>query len=154
MADGLRGARERVLQTLWFEGLGLLLVAPPYAWVTGSGTSDSFVVVAAVSVAVMLWAALYNLGFDVLEHRATGRVASDRPHGLRTVHAVGLEVSSVVVTTPVIWALSEFGWWDALLTDLGLAVVYAAYGYAFHWGYDRLRPVPRGADPGPEPCAR
>ena len=27
-ATGLRSARERVAQTLWFEGLGLLLVAP------------------------------------------------------------------------------------------------------------------------------
>jgi uncharacterized membrane protein len=48
-----------------------------------------------------------------------------------------------VVTTPVIWAMSDLGWWGALLADLGLAVAYSAYAYLFHWGYDRLRPVPQ-----------
>lgn len=143
MADGLRSARERIVQTLCFEGIGLLLVAPLYAWVSGAHTGESFVMVAAVSVAVMLWAALYNTAFDRVERHATGRVASDRPHGLRTLHAIGLEVSSVVVTTPVIWAMSDLGWWGALLADLGLAVAYSAYAYLFHWGYDRLRPVPQ-----------
>lgn len=139
---GLRSPRERILQTLAFEGLGLLLVVPLFAWVTGHGGGESFVVVAAVSAAVMVWAALYNTVFDVVEHRRTGRVASDRPHGLRTLHALGLELSSVVVTTPVVWALTDLGWWGALAVDVGLAAVYAAYGYGFHWAYDRLRPVP------------
>jgi uncharacterized membrane protein len=142
-ANGLRSARERVAQTLWFEGIGLLLVAPLYAWVTDSRTAESFAMVALVSVAVMIWAAFYNTLFDVAERRATGRVASDRPPGLRTLHAVGLEISSVVVTTPVIWAMTDLGWWGALLTDLGLAAAYTVYGYLFHWGYDRLRPVRR-----------
>ncbi len=141
MAEGLRGARERVIQTLAFEGLGLLLVVPLYAAVAGSGGGESFVVVAAVSVAVMLWAALYNTAFDRIEWRLTARVASDRPHRLRTLHAIGLELSSVVVTTPLIWALTDLGWWGALAADLGLAAAYAAYGSLYFWAYDRLRPV-------------
>lgn len=143
MTTGLRSARERILQTLCFEGIGLLLVAPLYAWVSGAHTGESFAMVAAVSVAVMLWASLYNTVFDLVERRTTGRVASDRPHGLRTLHAIGLEVSSVVVTTPVIWAMTDLGWWGALVADLGLAVAYSGYAYVFHWGYDRLRPVSR-----------
>lgn len=146
VSGGLRSARERMVQTLAFEGLGLLLVAPLYAAATGSGGSESFVVVAAVSVAVMLWAALYNTVFDLVEWRSTGRVASDRPHGLRTLHALGLEISSVIVTTPLIWALTDLGWWQALAVDIGLAAAYAVYGYAFHWAYDRLRPVRSGLE--------
>lgn len=153
MASGLRSTRERIIQTLWFEGLGLLLVAPAYAWVTGSHAAESFLMVAAVSLAVMCWAALYNTVFDLLEHRRTGRVASDRPHGLRTLHAIGLEITSIVVTTPVIWALSDLGWWGALAADLGLTLVYAGYGYLFHWGYDRLRPVPRDASDRAGTCS-
>lgn len=142
MGTGLRTPRERLIQTLWFEGLGLLLVAPAYAWASGAGLGDSFGLVVALSLAVMLWAALYNTVFDRIEHRRTGRVASERPHGLRTAHAVGLEVSSVLVTWPLIWALTDLGWWGALAADLGLSVVYAAYGYLFYWAFDRLRPVP------------
>jgi uncharacterized membrane protein len=141
MQEGVRSSRERLIQTLWFEGVGLLGVAPLFAWATGSTGAESFVVVAAVSVAVMLWAALYNTVFDRIEYQRTGRVASDRPHRLRTLHAIGLEVSSVVVTTPLIWALTDLGWWGALVADLGLAAAYTVYSYGFHWAYDRLRPV-------------
>jgi uncharacterized membrane protein len=146
MAGGLRSARERLIQTLWFEGLGLLLVAPGYAWVTGSRTGESFAMVAAVSLVVMAWAAAYNTLFDLVELRRTGRVASDRPHALRSLHAIGLESSAVLVSCPVIWAMTDLGWWGALLADLGLTAAYAAYGYAFHWAFDRLRPVPQGMD--------
>lgn len=141
MPAGLRSARERVIQTLWFEGLGLLLVAPAYAVVTGATAGESFVLIAALSLTVMLWAALYNTVFDIVERLRTGRVASDRPHGLRTLHAIGLEASSVVVTWPLVWALTPLSWWGALAADLSLAVVYAAYGYGFFWAFDRLRPV-------------
>lgn len=149
MVPGLRTPRERLIQTLWFEGLGLLLVAPAYAWVSGAGLGSAFGLVVALSIAVMLWAAFYNSVFDRIEHRRTGRVASDRPHGLRTAHAVGLEVSSVLVTWPMIWALTDLGWWGALAADLGLSTVYAVHGYAFFWAFDRLRPVP-GARRGGE----
>ena len=50
MAGGLRSARERIVQTLWFEGIGLLLVAPGYAWVTGAERSD-FAVIAGPALA-------------------------------------------------------------------------------------------------------
>lgn len=141
LRGGLRSARERLVQTLWFEGLGLLLVTPAYAWATGAGAGESLVLVASLSVAVMIWAALYNTLFDVVERRLTGRAASDRPHGLRTVHAAGLELSSVLVTWPLIWALTDLGWLGALLADFGLGLAYTVYGYAFHWAFDRLRPV-------------
>lgn len=141
MATGLRSPRERVVQTLWFEAIGLLLVAPAYAAVMDAPAGESFVLIAALSLAVMVWAGLYNTVFDVVERHRTGRVASDRPHVLRTLHAIGLEASSVVVTWPLVWALTPLSWWGALAADLGLGLVYALYGYVFFWVFDRLRPV-------------
>ena len=153
----LRHARERVLQTLLFEAGGLLLVTPLVAWVTGAHAADSLALLLALSVAVMVWAAVYNTGFDRLEARLAGRVASARPHRLRMLHAVGLEVSSVLATCPTIVALTGLGWWQALAVDIALGAVYAAYGYVFHWVFDRCRPVhaggcgdPRAARPEPE----
>ena len=141
MAAGLRSARERVIQTLWFEGVGLLLVAPAYAWVAGAGVRESFAMVAAVSVVVMAWSALFNTAFDVVEHRLTGQVASNRPHRMRTLHALAHEASAVLVSCPVIYWMTPLSWAEALLTDIGLTLVYAAYAYAFHLMFDRLRPV-------------
>ena len=142
---GLRSRRERIVQTLWFEGIGLLLVAPIYGWATGTGLTDSLALVAAVSVAVMVWAALFNTAFDRAEMRLTGRVASDRPHRLRLAHALLFEASAAVVSCPVIVLMTGLGWLDALLTDIALTLAYSAYGYLFHWAFDRLRPVHRSA---------
>lgn len=141
MVDGIRTWRERAEQTLWFEGVGLALVAPLYAWVSGSGGGESLLLLATLSLVVMAWAAAYNTLFDIAERRCTGRVASDRPHGLRTVHAIGLEGSAVLLTCPVIRAMADLSWSAALLANLGLTATYVVYGYAFHRAYDRLRPV-------------
>lgn len=146
MTKGIRSVRERVIQTLGFEAGGLLLVAPLYALATGSGASESFGLIFVLALVVMAWAALYNTAFDVVEHRLTGRLASDRPERWRVAHAIGHEATAVVVTWPVIVWLTGLSWWAALLADLALTLVYAAYAYGFHKVYDRWRPVaPPGA---------
>jgi uncharacterized membrane protein len=42
MGCGLRSTRERVIQTLWLKFIGLLLIAPLYASLTGASMKDSF----------------------------------------------------------------------------------------------------------------
>jgi uncharacterized membrane protein len=143
-ATPVRGPRERVLQTLAFEAGGLLLVAPLVALAGVASGGGSLLLVAALSVVVMAWAALFNTAFDRIEARVARRVASERPHRWRTLHALLLEASSVVVSLPVIVALTSLGWWQALGLDLALTLVYAAYAYLFHLAYDRLRPVRSG----------
>ena len=133
--------RERVIQTLYFEGIGLLLVAPLYAAAAGAGMRESFAMVAVVSLVVMTWSAFFNAAFDTIEWRWTGRIASDRPHRLRSLHALLHELTAMVVSCPVIFAMTPLSWGQALLADLGLTLAYAAYAYVFHLGYDRLRPV-------------
>ena len=137
----LRSRRERVIQTLWFEALGLVIVSPLFAFFTGASTGESFTVLAALSIAVMGWAAFYNTAFDRIEQRCTGRVASDRPHRWRVVHTILLEASALVVTWPLIVALSSLGWLEALGAEIGLTLAYTLYGYVFHLGFDRWRPV-------------
>jgi uncharacterized membrane protein len=141
VAGGLRSTRERVVQTLWFEAIGLLLIAPIYAALAGAGLKESYAMVAVVSVVVMLWSAVFNTGFDLVELRITGRVASARPHRLRLMHAALHELTAVAVTWPVIWAMTSLTWTEALVADLGLTLAYTAYAYVFHIVFDRLRPV-------------
>ncbi len=140
-ASGIRSARERLIQTLCFEAGGLLLVAPLYALVAGAGAGESFLLIAVLALVVMGWSAVFNTVFDVTEHRLTGRVASERPQRLRVLHAGLHEASAVIVTWPVIVALTSLSWGAALVADIGLTVVYAAYAYAFHRAYDAWRPV-------------
>jgi uncharacterized membrane protein len=145
----LRSGRERLLQTLLYEAGGLLIVLPLYAWVTGHSMDESLVLLVAVSIATMTWASLHNIAFDYVEARLTGRVASDRPQLLRLAHAASTEVTSILVTTPIIVLVGGFGWWQALLVDVGLTLFYAAYAYGFHMGFDFLRPV-SAAVPAPK----
>lgn len=141
MADGVRGWRERGLQTLWFEGLGLAVVAPLYGWAVGAGAGESFSLVVALSGVVMAWSAVFNTAFDIVEFRRTGRVASARPRWLRAMHAIGFETTAMGVSVPVIYAMSNYSWMQALQADVALTLAYAAYAYVFHALYDRWRPV-------------
>jgi uncharacterized membrane protein len=139
----LRSARERVYQTLAYEGCGMAMAAPLYGFVFGTHAGDSLALLAAVSIAAMLWAPLYNIVFDWAEFELTGRAASDRPHTLRAAHALWLELSSCVATVPIVMAMGSHGFWRALAIDIGLTIFYAVYAYGFHLAYDRLRPVAR-----------
>ena len=142
-AAPVRSWRERALQTLAFELGGLLIVAPIWTLATGASATESVTLLVCLSVAVMSWMAAYNTVFDLVEARLAGIVASDRPHGRRVLHAVGLEVTSALVTWPLIAIVAGLGWLEALVADLGLTIAYAIYGYVFHLGFDRLRPVLR-----------
>jgi uncharacterized membrane protein len=137
----VRNLRERVIQTLWFELLGLALVAPLFAYFSGATTGDSFLLLLVLAIVVTLWSGLYNSAFDLAELRLTGRVASERPHGWRVLHTIGLEASAIVLTWPLVVAFTPLGWHEALVAEVGLTLAYVAYGYVFHLAFDRLRPV-------------
>jgi uncharacterized membrane protein len=144
----LRSGRERAIQTLAFEALGLALVSPLFAWFIGASAGESLLVLGVLSLAVMAGSAFYNTVFDQVEARAAGRVASDRPHRLRVVHAIGLELTAALATWPLIVALTPLGWLQALVADIGLMLAYAVYGYFFHLAFDRLRPIRTGPTGG------
>lgn len=137
----VRNLRERVIQTLWFELLGLALVAPLFAYFSGATVGESFTLLLVLALVVTLWSGLYNGAFDLAELRLAGRVASDRPHRWRAVHAIGLETSAIVLTWPLVVAFTPLGWHEALVAEVGLTLAYVAYGYVFHLAFDRLRPV-------------
>jgi uncharacterized membrane protein len=137
----LRSPRERFIQTLAFEIGGLVLSVPLYVLATGRGVGDGALLMVALAVAVMTWSPLHNAVFDWVDLRLSGRLASDRPHHWRMVHAVSHEVTVVMVTLPITVWLGGFTLWEAIAASLGLTLVYTVYAYGFHLVYDRLRPV-------------
>ena len=98
----LRSFAERIRQSLWFEAIGLTLVTPVYLVAFGHGAWQGLGVMGALSVAVMVWSPVHNSLFDMAEYRVTGRLASDRPQGMRVVHALSHEVTAVLVTVPLL----------------------------------------------------
>lgn len=137
----LRSPRERLIQTLAYEAGGLCLSVPLVVLFGGGTTGTAFVLMLALSAAVLVWSPIHNTVFDWADFRLTGRLASDRPQRWRLVHAASHEATTVVVTLPILIWLGGLTVWQALLADLGLTLLYAAYAYVFHLVYDRLRPM-------------
>ena len=140
---------ERALQTCLFEIGGIALVTPLYMRWHGAEAHDSYTLMIALSLAVLMWAPLYSAAFDIVEQHHTGRVASDRPHSLRVLHAIGYEVSCVTVTLPLAMAVGGLSFWEAASLNIQLTVFYIGYAYLFFLGYDWARPICKstGAQP-------
>ena len=97
-----------------------------------------------LALAMLVYSPLYCAAFDRADRRLTGRLASDRPNGLRLVHALGHELGAMLVSVPVLLALTDLGLGGALALDLGLSLAYAGWTWVFFVLWDRLRPQPRG----------
>lgn len=140
----IRSFRERAFQTLLYEAGGIAVAAPLYHLIFGAGAAQSVTLMIVLSVILLIWIPAFNWLFDLVEWRLTRRPASDRPHGLRALHAFGMEATSIVVTVPAIMLVGGHGFWEAVAVDIGLSVLYVIYAYIFHILYDRLRPVTPG----------
>lgn len=143
----LRNLNERIYQTLAYELGGVLLVTPIYIFFFGASGGQSFVVMASLSVATLIWFPLHNTVFDWCDLRLTGRLASDRPINLRALHALSHEITVCLITTPLLIWLGGHSFGEAILIDLALSFAYAAYAYVFHLVYDHFRPVIRRRHP-------
>ncbi len=141
----MRSAIDRVRQVLLFEIGGLVLITPPFVWLTGVSPLESLGLLAVIAAVAAVWNALYNTSFDWVEGRMTGRTSDQRPVPLRIVHAVGFEGGLLLASLPVVMAWTGMGWLEALLADIGLAAAYVIYAYVFNLGYDRVFPVSQAA---------
>ena len=137
----LRSFRDRLRQIALFEAGGLLMITPPYVWLTGQPGGESVVLMAALALLAATWNGIYNTAFDWIEGRLTGRTADHRPWTLRVAHAVGFEGGLLLMTLPVIVLWTHMDWLPALVADIGLALAYMVYAFGFNLTYDRLFPI-------------
>lgn len=146
----LRSLPDRLRQIALFEIGGLLLITPPFAWLSGVPATESLGLLAVLALMAAVWNGAYNTTFDWFEGRLTGRTADRRPFRLRCLHAVGFETGLLLMTLPVIVWWTGMGWVDALVADIGLAVSYTVYALVFNLGYDRIFPIAPAVRPGAE----
>lgn len=146
----LRSLPDRLRQIALFEIGGLLLITPPFAWLSGVPVTESLGLLAVLALMAAVWNGAYNTTFDWFEGRLTGRTADRRPFRLRCLHAVGFETGLLLMTLPVIVWWTGMGWVDALVADIGLAASYTVYALVFNLGYDRIFPITPAVRPGAE----
>lgn len=138
----LRSLPDRIRQVALFELGGLLLITPPFVWISGVAVYESIGMLATVALIAALWNAVYNTAFDWFEGRLTGRTADRRPIRLRILHALGFEFGLLLASLPVVMWWTGMTWLQALLADVIVAVAYVLYAFGFNMVYDRLFPIP------------
>lgn len=144
-----RSLLDRLRQVALFEAGGLLLICPPFVWLSGVPLKESVALLIVLALIAAVWNAAFNTSFDWIEGRLTGRRADLRPWRLRALHAVSFEVGLLAMTLPVIAGWTGMGWIDALVADVGLALAYMGYAFLFNLAYDRAFPIAPSSAPTP-----
>ena len=103
----LRSLGDRIRQIALFEIGGLVLITPPFAWLSGVPLSESLGMLALLALIAAVWNGCYNTGFDWVEGRLTGRTVDRRPFRLRCLHALGFETGLLILS--LIHCLLEAG---------------------------------------------
>lgn len=136
----MRTTPDRIRHAVSFEIIGLLLVMPLVSWLFGLPMQETGVIGIGSSLVAVLWTYLFNLGFDLVLRRFTGR--TDKGLILRVFHAVLYEVGLVLALMPAIAWYLGITLWQALSIDIVFALFFMAYAFFFNLAYDWLFPVP------------
>lgn len=136
----LRSGKDRLRYAISFELLLMAILVPVGAAFFDKPLAEIGLLGAVLAGKAMLLNLVYNWVFDKIDARA-GRIASDRSHFGRILHAIGFETSLVLTSLPI------YAWWlgigllEALMTDLVVTSFVVAYTYVFTLAYDRLFPL-------------
>lgn len=136
----LRSLKDRIRYTVIFETVLLTMLVPAGMIFYDRDILDIGLLGVVLVVKAMVLNIIYNWVFDRLEAR-TGRVASDRPHKLRIIHAIGFEVTLAITSIPI------YTWWlkitvlEAILIDVVVTTFIVGYTYIFTLVYDLVFPI-------------
>lgn len=136
----MRTTLDRIRHAILFELIGLVLLIGGGAVLTGFDAHALGVIGVVSSLVATAWNYVYNLGFDRAMLRLRGSTL--KTHPIRALHALLFEGGLLVLLLPFVAWMLGVSLWQAFLFDLGIAVFYIVYGYAYNWAYDRVFPVP------------
>ncbi len=140
----LRTGRDRLRYTIAFEALLVAMLIPAGAVYFDKPLASVGVLGAILSLKAMAIGLLYNWVFDRIEARK-GRIASERPHLLRILHAVGFEAFLTLTSLPIYMLLLDITVFEALAADIVVTAFVVGYAYVFTLAYDRMFPLARPA---------
>jgi uncharacterized membrane protein len=136
----MQGIKRRIIHTVSFEVIGLIIAVPLFAWIFKDGLTHIGIMTIVMSLIAMVWNMTFNKIFERWEARQTS------PHRTvmrRVTHALGFEGGLLVATLPLITWWMHMTLWHAFLTDLSFMLFFLVYGFFFNWGFDRIFGQPR-----------
>ncbi len=136
----MQGIKRRVIHTLSFEIIGLIIAVPLFAWIFDEGLAHIGILTVIMSLIAMVWNMTFNKLFELWEVRQDDH---RRTVKRRVIHALGFEGGLLIATLPLIAWWMQMSLWHALLTDLGYMLFFLVYGFVFNWGFDRVFGLPK-----------
>lgn len=135
MSKNKKTLTERVFHAVSFEVIAIAITAPVSAWLLGRSIFQMGTIAIVLSTLAMLLNLLYNMLFDLYWPITKG----PRPAKVRAAHAVGFELSFVVLGVPMLALLLNMSLWNAFILEIGFFTFFLFYTYAFNLAYDQLR---------------
>ncbi|WP_120499670.1 PACE efflux transporter [Roseovarius sp. EL26] len=136
----LRTGKDRMVYAVSFEVILMVLLIPAGAMFFDKGLAEIGLLGVILSLKAMLMHLIYNWVFDRIDARS-GRVASQRSHLGRIMHAVGFEVTLMLTSLPILMWFLQVGVLQALATDAVVTTFVVGYTYVFTLVFDRLFPI-------------
>jgi uncharacterized membrane protein len=143
----LQGARRKIVYVGLYELIAVAIASTGLAMGSGSSLERASVIAVASSVIAVVWNLVYNSLFERWEARQSVR---GRSFGRRAAHAIGFELGFLVMLVPLFAWWFDISLWHALVLDIGLALFFLLYTFAFNWAFDRIFGLPTSAQPLPE----
>ncbi|WP_319762417.1 PACE efflux transporter [Maridesulfovibrio sp.] len=137
----MRTTADRIRHTLLFEIIGLCTCTPLASWMLDKDLSRIGIMSITISVTAMVFNYLYNLVFDKILV-ALNKPVHVRPAWMRGLHAVLFELSLLTMTVPFVAWWLDMTLWNALIADIGFALFFLVYAFAYNWVYDIVFPMP------------
>jgi uncharacterized membrane protein len=138
----LQGARRKIVYVSLYELIAIVFASTGLAVGAGASLERAGVIAVATSVIAVVWNLVYNTLFERWEARQRVRGRSIRR---RVAHAIGFELGFLVMLVPL------FAWWfgiglqHALVLEIGLALFFLVYTFAFNWAFDKIFGLPAAA---------
>lgn len=135
----LQGLRRKIAYVGLYELIAIVIASTGLAMGSGSSLERAGAIAVASSAIAVVWNLVYNTLFEHWEARQSVRGRSVRR---RVAHAVGFELGFLVMLVPL------FAWWfgiglrHALVLDIGLALFFLVYTFAFSWTFDKVFGLP------------
>lgn len=132
-----KSVKERFFHALGFEVLAIAICAPLGAWLLGYSLGHMGVLTLMISLIAMTWNMVFNALFD----RAQRRIGFERKVLARLLHSLLFEVGLILAVVPLAAWWLNIGLWEAFVLDIGIALFFLPYSFAFNWTYDHLRAI-------------
>lgn len=143
----LQGARRKIVYVGLYELIAILIASTGLALGSGASLERAGVIAVVSSVIAVLWNLVYNTLFERWEARQSVR---GRGFRRRAAHAIGFELGFLVLLVPLFAWWFHITIWHALVLEIGLALFFLGYTFAFNWAFDTVFGLPASAQPSLE----